>query len=332
MTYAKFRANRPLSCAALVLSLVLASGLALANEPFPAPGKVITLVVPFGAGGPTDVVARALARYMERALGTSVIVENKGGAMGTIAMGAVAKARPDGYSIVVVPGNGLTSNLVLIKDLPYKPEDFRMLTPLYRGALALSVPASSPAKSLKEYTDQAKRANVPLIFGGAGRGGASHLTMEQWANAAGVSLRMVYYKGDAQVATDLIGNNVPAMISALGGVVSHYRAGKIRVLAVSTATRLEKFPELPTFAESGYPQIVTYHWAGTAVPSGTPEIIADKLRSTIVQAMATPEVQAALSPDMVVYTTAREGEFRLFVQSDYEKLRDIIIANKVVLE
>lgn len=300
-----------------------------AQEAFPT--KPIRIVLPYAPGGPTDAIARALGRSLESSLKVPVVIENKPGGQGVIAMQAVMASRADGYTIGWAPGNALTTNRILMKDLPYKVQDFKLLTTLYRGGIVVAVPKSSPASSLKQLLELARKDGKPMIYGTAGPGGTSHLTMEQLAAIEGLPTQMVSYKGDAPMALDVMAGTLPAAMATVSTTGEAHKRGQLKILAITSDKRMEQYPDIPTFAESGYPQVESYFWAGAVVPAGTPDAVADVLRKAMVAAMHSPEVKTAFTPDISPFTgTAKE--FNEFLSQDYNKWTALIKARGISLQ
>ena len=312
------------------LTLALAAlASARAEEAFPS--KPIRIVLPYAPGGPTDAIARALGRNLESQLKVPVLVENKPGGQGVIAMQTVMASRPDGYTVGWAPGNALTTNRILMKDLPYKVQDFKLLTTLYRGGIVIVVPKNSPARSLKQLLDQARKDGKPMIYGTAGPGGTSHLTMEQIASMEGLPTQMVSYKGDAPMALDVMAGTLPAAMATVSTTGEAHKQGKLKILAITSDKRTEQFPDIPTVAESGYPQVESYFWAGAVVPAGTPTPVADVLRKAIVAAMHSPDVKAAFTPDITPFTGTAQ-DFNEFLSEDYNKWTSLIKSRGISLQ
>lgn len=303
----------------LVMGLAT-SGLAQ-QEPFPS--RPIKLVLPYQPGGPTDAIARAVAKHMSESLKTPVVVENKPGAQGVIAMQAVLAAKPDGYTIGWAPSNALTTNRLLMKNLPYKLEDVRMVTTLYRGGLVFAVPKSSPANSLKEFVELARKEGKPMIYGTAGPGGTSHLTIEYLAQLEHMKTQMVSYRGDGPMALDVLGGSLPGMVGTVATTGEHYKKGDLKILGFSGDKRMAAYPDIPTFKEAGYPQIESYFWAGAVVPAATPDHVVVALRTALHAAMRGAEVKAVLTPDLTPFLGG-EKEYRDFVELEYRRWMALI--------
>ncbi|MGJ7490818.1 tripartite tricarboxylate transporter substrate binding protein [Variovorax sp. ZT4R33] len=281
---------------ASALAAVAACALATAHAQAPAdfPNRPIKIIVPFAAGGATDVIARVVGQKVADQLGQPVVVDNKAGANGNIGAVAVARAAPDGYTILMATSSHAI-NATLYKKLDYSlTKDFAALSNLASVPLVLVVNPGVPARNAAEFAALAKTQGDKLNFASGGTGTASHLAGEQFNTIVGARMLHVPYKGGAVAQTDLIGGQVQAMFANLPEVLSQVQAGKLRPLAVTGKVRRPNLPNVPTFAESGYPLMETRSWFGLFAPAGTPAPIVAKLSASIAQAVADPAVQARL--------------------------------------
>src|SRR6266480_747316 len=218
------------------------------------PTRPIKLVVPYSAGGPTDVLGRLVGEYLGRDLKQPVIVENKAGAQGAIGAEAVARSEPDGYTLFVTAASIFVLNPMLYKKLPYDPvRDFRMLGLITDLPVVMEVHPSVPAKTIAEFVAYAKQNPVKLNFGSAGTGGTIHLAGEMFKQMAGVDMVHVPYKGAGPALTDLLSGNIQLMFDTLGTALPPVKSGLLRPLGVSSKQRIAELPDVPTMAESGYP-------------------------------------------------------------------------------
>jgi tripartite-type tricarboxylate transporter receptor subunit TctC len=291
------------------------------------PTRPIRLVLPYAPGGPTDAIARAVARKLEVDLKVPVIVENKPGAQGVIAALAVLSSNADGYTVGWTPSPVLTTNRIALPKLPYKVDDFKLVTPLYRGGMVIAVSAATKATTLRQYLDEAKASGQPLIYGTAGPGGNSHLTVELLAQMAGLNTQMVPYKGDNPMVVDMLGGNLPAMIATVAATEQHYRKGGLKLLAFTGDQRMKELPEVPTLIESGF-AIESYFWAGATHRAGTPDAVAAKLRAALDAAMHSPEVRSVMTTDLVPYVRG-EQEFHKMVDSEYQRWSQVAAARGI---
>ena len=246
------------------------------------PDKPIKLVVPFPPGGPTDIVARPLAQALGTALRQSVIVENKGGAGGSIGADLVAKSPPDGYTLLMGTVGTNAINGALYAKLPYDPvKDFTPVALVASSPVTLVVNPLSEYKSVAEYVAAAKANPAKVSFGSAGAGTPGHLTGEMFATGAQVKLQHVPYKGSAPALTDLLGNQIPSMFDPLQTMIPHVRGGKLRALAISGRTRSAALPDVPTFAEAGVTGVESRAWWAVFAPANLPADVAARLRAEI---------------------------------------------------
>jgi tripartite-type tricarboxylate transporter receptor subunit TctC len=253
------------------------------------PNKPITLVVPFPPGGTTDVLARALADKLGPALGQTVIVESKPGAGATLGADYVAKARPDGYTLLVGAVHHTIATSVY-KKLPYDfQRDFTPLTTIALVPNVLTVNAASPAKTVGELITLAKAARPEFSYGSNGNGTAQHLIGTQFENATGASLLHIPYKGSGPLTTDLLGGQVTMSFDTITPVLQHIKAGKLRALGVTTARRSSALPEVPTLAESGLKDFDIGTWFGVLAPAATPKDVTAKLAAEMIKVIQAPE-------------------------------------------
>lgn len=270
------------------IALLLAAGL----SPAPAqafPDKPVTLVVPFPAGGTTDVLARALAEKLQVALGQPVIVESKPGAGATLGADLVAKARPDGHTLLVGAVHHTIASSVY-KRLPYDfQKDFAPLTVIAMVPNVLTVSATSPARSVADLVALAKAARPELSFGSNGNGTAQHLIGMQFQNGTGSTLLHIPYKGSGPLTTDLLGGQVAMSFDTITPVLPHIQAGKLRALAVTTGKRSSALPSVPTLAESGLAGFDIGTWFGVLAPVATPKAVVARLAEEMQKIIRSPE-------------------------------------------
>jgi tripartite-type tricarboxylate transporter receptor subunit TctC len=275
------------------LGLLAGSGAALAQS---YPERPITLVVPFAPGGSASIAARSVADKMSETLGQQIVIDNRGGAGGTIATRAVAKSAPDGYTLLVTTSATVGTSPSLLENLGYDPrKDFAPIGLIAATPNLIAVHPSFPAHSLAEFIKIGREAATPIPYGSPGTGTLNHLTVELLAYRTGMKLAHVPYKGAGPALNDLLGGHIQVLISAIPNAHSHVVAGTIRALAVTGAKRSPLLPAVPTFAESGLPGYeVPLRW-GLAAPAGTPHAIIEKLNGALNAALATDEVRARLA-------------------------------------
>lgn len=272
----------------LLASSVLLAAPALAQAPYPGPLRII---VPFAAGGSTDIITRLLAEEMGRRLGTTVVVENRPGAGATLGTGLVARAAPDGTTLLVSTISGMAVGHTLYRDrIQWDADrDFAHVAMILGTPYLLLVNPRTPFRDVASWVEAAKRP-PGLAFATSGIGSLPHLIGLRLAQAAGFELLHVPYRGGAPAATDAIAGVVPSVMDSLTAASAHIRAGTLRALAFTTPERVADFPDIPTFTDAGYPQLVADGWAGIAAPAGTPRPLLERLAAAIREAMAAPQV------------------------------------------
>lgn len=278
------------------------------------PAKPIRLIVPFPPGGPTDIVARPLAQMLGEALKTTVIVDNRGGAGGSVGADIVAKAAPDGYTLLMATVGTHAINPALYKKLPYDAvKDFTPIALVAAAPVAIVVHPSQPATDVAGLVALAKQSPGKISYGSAGNGTPGHLTGEMFKTATGINIQHVPYKGSAPAVTDLLGGQIQMMFDPLQSVLQHVQAGKVRAIAVSSAGRSPVLPNVPTVAESGYKGFEFTAWWGIYAPAGVPAPVAAALAAEIEKIVRGNAFRDALAPLGVlptVQTLAAFGEFQ----------------------
>ena len=255
------------------------------------PDRPIRIVVPYPPGGFNDTLARTVGAKLQAAWGQPVVVENRPGGATNIGIDGVAKAPPDGYSLVVLPFSFAVNPFIFAK-LPFDPQkDFAPITLAATTSNLLVVPAASPVNSVQELVALAKSKPATLTYASTGVGSSNHLSMEMFKQMAGVDITHVPYKGSAPAVADLIGGHVGTMFDNISNVLQHVQSGKLKVLGVTTPGRSALVPAVPTVAESGVPGYEVGVWFGFAAPAGTPRPIIDKLNAEIVKILHMPDVK-----------------------------------------
>ena len=279
--------------AALSIAATLAAAPARADD---YPNRPITLIVPFPPGGSTTVMARNVADKMSVALGQSIIVDNRGGAGGTLGTRIAAKAAPDGYTIVLSYTGTFSIAPSAYANVGYDPrKDFAPIGMIGAAPNLLVVTTSLPVKSIDELKAYAKAQTAPMPYGSPGVGTVNHLAGELLANAMGVTMQHIPYKGNGPALGDLIGGHIPLMFVPIPVSLGNVRAGMLRALAISSAKRSALAPEIPTLAESGLPGFDVALRYGLAAPAGTPKPIIDRLNKELNAALASEDVQKRLA-------------------------------------
>lgn len=259
------------------------------------PTRPIKLVVPYAAGGPTDVLGRLVGEYLGRDLKQAVVVENKAGAQGAIGAEAVARSEPDGYTLFVTAASIFVLNPMLYKKLPYDPvKDFRMLALITDLPVVMEVHPSVPARTVAEFVAYAKQNPGKLNFGSAGTGGTIHLAGEMFKQMAGVDIVHVPYKGAGPALTDLLSGNIQLMFDTLGTALPPVKSGMLRAIGVSSKQRISDLPDVPTIAESGYPDYAVSVWYGISAPARLPDDVAQKISASLDRALSDEAFRASL--------------------------------------
>ena len=277
--------------------VLLAGALTLALPQFATaqswPTKPIKLVIPFAAGGTTDILGRLLAQQLTKDLGQNVIVENKGGAGGNIAAEFVAQSPADGYTIMLASGSMLTVNPNLYKKLPVNySKDFVNITNVASGPMLLSVSSKIPVKNLNEFITYAKTKD--LNFGSAGIGSQVHMAAENLTYSANIPATHVPYKGESAAINDLVSGQIDFMVGNLTAATGFAKAGQIKPIAVTSAKRVKQLPDVPTVAEGGIPGFESTGWFGLVAPANTPKVITDKIYAATVMAVKSDAMQKSL--------------------------------------
>ena len=258
------------------------------------PNRPVRMIMPYPAGGATDIIGRLVAENLSVPLGQQVLVDNRGGASALLGTAAAAKSPPDGYTIVMLTSTNAI-NQTLQSKLPFDlRNDFAPITLIAKAAQMLVIHPEIPAKSLEEFVAYAKARPGKLNYGSAGVGVSGHLAMEALKSRAGMDLVHIAYKGGAPVMTDLLGGQIAAMFSNAIGVMPYIRNGKMRALGVSSSERSVLTPDVPTIAERGYPGFEVSAWFGIAAPAGTPRPIVSRLNGETTKLLANPQVQEKL--------------------------------------
>ena len=283
------------------------------------PERPVILVVPFPAGGSSDVVARIYADALKDILGKALIIENRSGANGNIGSAQVARATPDGYTLLL-SGNGQNAmNHSLYARVPYDSnKDFVHISQLAWISNALVVAADSELKSLSDFLSAAKGPST-FTYGSPGAGSSGHLAMAMLQHAAKLNLQHVPYRGAAPLMNDLLGKHVPIGILNSDNPLSNVRAGNMRLLAVTGLERSPLYPDTPTIAESGFPGFNAIGWMGLSAPAGTPKEIVGRLHAGIVRAAGSPEVRRRLTSLGYVPKVSTPAEYAAFVATEIEK-------------
>lgn len=288
------------------------------------PTKPLRLIIPFAAGGNTDVVARLIAPHIEKAVGQTVVVENRPGAAGNIAAEFVAKADADGYTFLMGTVGTQAINYSIYKDIRFKAADFAPVTLVASVPNVLVVTPSMPVKSVKELIEYGRKNPGKLSFASSGAGSSIHLSGEMFKSREKIDMVHVPYKGSALAVTDLIGGQVNLMFDNLPTSLPHIQTGKLRALAVTSVQRSTNLPDVPTMAEAGVPNFEAGSWFGVLAPKKTsPEIIA-RIDDAIQKAMAQPEMQKRVIELGAVPMVKGPKDFDAFIGTEIEKWKAVV--------
>ena len=316
--------RRSLLAAACLLGLPLAAAAQDAARDYPS--KTITLIVPYAAGGSSDVRARQIAQKISVTLGQSVIVDYKPGANGNIGTNAIAKAAPDGHVIGLGNLAPLAVNKTLMPNTPFDPAtDLVPVILLEKGPLVLVVNAEkSPHKSLKDLIGALKAAPGKMSYASAGSGGSFHMAGEMFKSSVGASAVHIPYRGGGPMMTALLGNEIPMMFINQDVALPHIKAGKLRPLAVSSLKRNNLYPDVPTVAESGYPGFEALSWSGMSVAAGTPAPIVAKLEAAFNEVMGSAAIKTKLESNGFVVPPQGSKVYSDFVAAEKARWTQVI--------
>jgi len=293
------------------------------------PSRPVRIIAPFGAGGPTDVFTRAIAEELRKSFHQTFVIENKPGAGTTIGTDYVAKAAPDGYTLLMISGTQ-TVNETLFNHKPYKlMRDLVPVAPLIDSDLVLVVNPSVPAKNIAELLALARAKPGTLNYGSSGPGSNYHMAGELLKHLTGVNIVHVPYKGSTGMRTDILSGQIQMLFDSVPTMAAQIKAGKVRALGTSGVKRSEILPDVPTIAEAGVPGFQATLWVGFMAPAGTPMPIIDKLNREITKIVSRPDIKAAWEKQGAEPVTMTQPEFKAFMEAEIAKWADVIKANKI---
>ncbi len=311
-----------------VASSLAAVALPAGAQTQPWPSKPIKLVVPYAPGGTTDVVARMVAEYLGKQLGQNIIVDNKPGKGAMVGTAIVAKAAPDGYTLLMSVISGLSISPTLYGGGDFDPiADFIHVSIASRNPSVLVVNPGFEAKTFKEYVAYAKANPGKLTYATSGAGSSNHLLGARLEQVISAGLVHVPYRGAGPAMIDTIAGNVPSMFDSLPSAAPHIKAGKVRALAVSSEVRSPAFPDVPTMKESGYPDLISYSWFGISVPAKTPAAIVDRLAAEMQAVLKEPAVIKRWEEIGAESSTMTPAEVTKFIQSEIDKWVPVVKAS-----
>ncbi len=313
--------TEPIARYAVALAAALACGNAGAQS---YPAKTVRVVVPWPPGGSNDIVGRIIAQKLTELNGQQFVVDNRGGAAGTIGSENVAKAAPDGYTIMIHSATHV-ANPHLYGKLPYDTlKDFVGVAPLSVQIGMLIVHPSLPAKSVKEFIALAKSRPGQLTYSSSGNGSFVHLTMAQFAAMAGIKMTHVPYKGGGPAAISISSGETQAQMGTIGAVMGQIKQNRVRPLAVTSDYRVEAFPQIPTLAEAGVPGYEFTAWIGMLAPAATPKPVVDKLNADVQKVLKMPDVSEKLKSQTLDPLIMTPEQFARRLKSDYDKYEKVI--------
>jgi tripartite-type tricarboxylate transporter receptor subunit TctC len=313
-----------------LLFLLAVAGAAWADTAYP--NKPVRIIVPVAAGGGADMVARLVSDKMGQRLGQTFVIENKAGGSGTIAAMEVARAAPDGYTLMQCFVATHSTNPAVLK-IRYDPiADFAPVGMMGLTSNVLVVGSKNPARNFQDFLAMARANPGKLNFSSAGSGSATHLIMEYLENQAKVDLVHIPYKGAAPAMQDLLGGQVDAMFPSLTAALPQIRGGKLRALAVASPKRDPMIPDVPTIAELGFPGFSAIQWWGLCAPARTPEAIVNKLNQALNEALAHPDIKQRLSEVAAEPTPMSPQQFRDFLMAEVDKWKRLVKETKLQIE
>ena len=289
------------------------------------PSKPIHLIVPFPAGGGTDIIARELAHQISQTTKWTFVVDNKAGSGGNIGIDAAAKSAADGYTLVIGQTSNLAINPTLYSHLPYDPvKDLTPVSLIGSSPLTLVAATTSPYKTIGDVVKAAKAKPGAINFATSGNGTVAHLATELFQKEAGIKLTHIPYKGASQGVMDVIGGSVQLYMSSIPTLIGHIRQGKLHALAVTSAKRVNDLPDVPTIAESGYKGFDAVTWFGLLAPAKLPPEIVTKLNAEVVKALQSPELQKKMRDQGVDLSPSTPEQFGALIRTDITKWGQVV--------
>lgn len=307
--------TRPMSVAVAALCVCMTAAHA---DTYPS--KPITIVVPYAAGGATDATARRIAEALSRSMSASVVVDNRPGAATTLAAAYVARAPKDGYTLLMAPGTTTSVNPYIYRNLSYKSEDFAAISLVSKQAFTLTATTSLPARTIAEFVAYAKAKPLGITYGTTGTGSLTNIIGEWIGRTARIKVTEVPYKGTSPSTIDLIGGRIETQVEGITNAIPMHLAGKTRIIGVMSETRSPLIPDVPTFREGGYPDLVAYTYFGLLAPAGTPDEVINKLHAAVVAAVAAPDFASKLAAGgELAVSSASPKQYASFLHDEYER-------------
>ena len=321
--------NKALACLLVAVTAVLGTALAPATAQEPGyPSRPVRIIVAFPVGGLLDTVSRIVGDRLTIVLGQQFIIESRPGAGGTLATAAVARAEPDGYTLMMINDNHAV-NPSVFKNIPYDSvKDFAPIGFVGSAPMALSANARLPVRTVQDLIELARQQPGKISYASVGIGSASHLAGELFAAKAGVRMLHVPFRGGAPAINDLVAGHVDTMFvtAVVGG--QHMKTGALTPLALAASARFETLPEVPTMAEAGYPLEAAY-WFGLAAPAGTPPAVLARLESALTQVLAMPDLRKRMTEMGAVVTPLGSRQFGDYIRTEMDKWADVIVQNSI---
>jgi tripartite-type tricarboxylate transporter receptor subunit TctC len=325
--------RREFSLSALGLLAGAAAGTGPAAAQAPYPTRTVTIVAPFAAGGSTDLIARLVAQQLSARLGQQFVVDNRAGANGAVGSGAVARARPDGYTLLITPNSTYAINPHLYPNLPYNQErDFAPIGLLALNGFFVCVRGDSRFRTLADLVAAARAAPDTISYGSGGIGSANHLAPEMFAAAAGIKLQHAPYRGGGPAMQAVITGEIPMSFVDTVVALPFVRSGELRALAVTTEGRLAQTPDVPTLAESGMPGLNASSDFAMFAPANTPEPIIRRLSQAVTEGLRAPELRDRLLAMAMEPVAGSPEEFPAYLAAESAKWRDVIRARDIRVE
>jgi tripartite-type tricarboxylate transporter receptor subunit TctC len=313
-----------------ILLFILICAFSAATRAQTYPAKPIRLVVPFAPGGSSSIVARSIAAEMDKGLGQPIVIDNKPGGGGNVAMLEVARAEPDGYTLIIGHIGTLAVNPYMYASLPFDTDrDFAPVSLLAIVPSIFVVHESVPAKDLREFVALAKKSPGRMYYGSAGNGSAGHLAMEYLKQTAGIDIQHVPYKGTGPNITDLIAGRTQAAAAGTPPLLPHVKSGKLRIIAVGGARRLPTLPEVQTVSEQGYPGFETTQWYGINAPAKTPDAVIRRLADEAAKAAKSPKVAERFAADDADPVGSTPAAYAAFIRSEQARWSKVVRTAKI---
>jgi tripartite-type tricarboxylate transporter receptor subunit TctC len=319
-------------------TLIFAVAAVTATQAFPTadaqtfPARPVRIVVPFAPGGATDIVTRVVSHRLNESWGHTVVVDNRAGAGGNIGADIVAKATPDGYTLLMTSGSIVTANPHMFRKLPYSPEkDLVAITNVASGPQIVAVHPSFSGKTLKDFIAVAKAKPRQMSYGSAGVATQTHLAAENFLYTAGIDLVHVPYKGEGPALTDLVGGQIQMVTPNLSAAIGFVQQGKLRALAVTSKDRVRQLPDVPAAAET-LPGFENLGWFGLVAPAGTPRAVIDKIHQDTAKVLQNPDVRTRFDQLGMVAVGNTPADFAKAIREEYVRWAKVIKERKLQVE